>query len=86
MRGTVLAVLGAVLGCRITPAHAGNRSTSLLSHSSLQDHPRACGEQLFLAVLIKHAAGSPPRMRGTDLFDHVIDQCLRITPAHAGNS
>ena len=51
---------------RITPAHAGNRTWKRRNALSRQDHPRACGEQLWLCKNQDCLPGSPPRMRGTD--------------------
>ena len=53
---------------RITPAHAGNTSDTLLPLCSLQDHPRPCGEHLMEAYRDPRQTGSPPPMRGTQLI------------------
>ena len=50
------------------------------------DHPRGCGENQPIQVLIVKPYGSPPRMRGKlpisaeDIADY------RITPADAGKT
>ncbi len=86
MRGTALQGFSLLAGSRITPAHAGNRGGYGLCHVVLQDHPRACGEQVQVIIPPGRRLGSPPRMRGTGV-DHVYcDLAERITPAHAGNS
>ena len=65
VRGTVI-VRHTFLRCPgITPACAGNRRKSALAMGWFGDHPRVCGEQLFLARRRTLPPGSPPRVRGT---------------------
>ena len=48
------------------------------------DHPRICGEKDTAAYTAFRNVGSPPHMRGKELF---FQHCLfaqRITPAYAG--
>ena len=50
------------------------------------DHPRICGEKDTAAYTPFRNVGSPPHMRGKELF---FQHCLfaqRITPAYAGKS
>ena len=71
---------------RITPAHAGKTRGYTDSLPQLQDHPRACGENLPFRGFSPRQMGSPPRMRGklvTADFDAAMDG---ITPAHAGKT
>ena len=45
-----------------------------------------CGEQKNPLQKLKHAIGSPPRVRGTELYMHPSIDHRGITPACAGNS
>ena len=76
-------------GCRIrriTPAHAGKTEETTHVCAIVQDHPRACGENLKSRVCPKIRTGSPPRMRGKLTDDDTMLMCQRITPAHAGKT
>ena len=53
--------------------------------SPVWDHPRSCGEQVYLFVAFTAIIGSPPLMRGTVWEFAISIILLRITPAHAGN-
>ena len=70
---------------RITPACAGNRSCPTVILALYRDHPRVCGEQLFLARRRTLPPGSPPRVRGTVIGVSAAVVTARITPACAGN-
>ena len=50
----------------ITPAYAGKRHRDRMPWCRAPDHPRVCGEKVFLFVRILHAQGSPPRVRGKE--------------------
>jgi len=52
----------------ITPAHAGNTSSTSRAIPQSWDHPRTCGEHSFLTSFNTFALGSPPHMRGTLLL------------------
>ena len=85
MRGTVSGnVWNADVG-RITPAHAGNRRSSVSFSLPCRDHPRTCGEQPGKTSLKSSQTGSPPHMRGTAIQGKRTTRHDRITPAHAGN-
>ena len=71
---------------RIIPAHAGSREISSRSESAMQDHPRACGEQLNGALEDMSGRGSSPRMRGAGRPLRPRPARRRIIPAHAGSS
>ena len=49
---------------RITPAYAGKRDMQGISHLSIGDHPRVCGEKDGKDQKLTQLLGSPPRMRG----------------------
>ena len=70
----------------ITPACAGNRRGWLSTPRAAGDHPRVCGEQIFLTGGITATLGSPPRVRGTARSDRSKPGGGGITPACAGNS
>ena len=86
VRGTAASPVVTVPTSRITPACAGNRIFLALALYVFGDHPRVCGEQKIQPVLLALQIGSPPRVRGTDLY--ATDATLNngITPACAGNS
>ena len=70
----------------ITPACAGKRQPffSVVHHH--RDHPRVCGEKLPERSTLKHATGSPPRVRGKVLPRGAEMPLGGITPACAGKS
>ena len=70
---------------RIIPAHAGSRRAKRVLMPSMEDHPRACGEQSVLTLSSSVASGSSPRMRGAALMGHTCKSIERIIPAHAGS-
>ena len=85
MRGTACQVLFQSALTRITPAYAGNRTSSRSSKYAFKDHPRVCGEQTPPRCTRKTQIGSPPRMRGTARSFGDKNIRNRITPAFAGN-
>ena len=50
-----------------------------------EDHPRGCGEQPSLLLLMPPDKGSPPRVRGTGIESYRFNTMGGITPAGAGN-
>ena len=70
----------------ITPACAGNRKKETSRVLLFGDHPRVCGEQPSAGTMDMANLGSPPRVRGTELWTGFHPVCARITPACAGNS
>ena len=73
-----------VLG--ITPACAGRSTVKLMFFMSAPDHPRVCGEKLAGAGRVRLSLGSPPRVRGEVIVEHLHKLNCRITPACAGRS
>ena len=70
----------------ITPAYAG-KTCQILQRGGLRtDHPRVCGENLWIPRKAAGQAGSPPRMRGKPAMAGKNPQALRITPAYAGKT
>ena len=70
----------------ITPADAGKTTTRKAKHRAVQDHPRGCGENPVSCASVKHAPGSPPRMRGKLRYNLAKVIQIRITPADAGKT
>ena len=69
---------------RITPAHAGKRSSGTQTGQGGGDHPRACGEKRSCFRCSCSRVGSPPRMRGKVSSPLLYHSQGGITPAHAG--
>ena len=70
----------------ITPAGAGKRVRGAASASGAADHPRGCGEKSCDRKTPVLKVGSPPRVRGKDLWGEDYENPVRITPAGAGKS
>ncbi len=70
----------------IIPARAGSSSPCCAPTASSRDHPRACGEQLFLPLTYQGPAGSSPRVRGAGSALNLTENRLGIIPARAGSS
>ena len=51
-----------------------------------KDHPRGCGENVFIRVKRAERNGSPPRMRGKLGQNSNGVPLIRITPADAGKT
>ena len=84
-RGTVKTKIADILIARITPACAGNSTSSQSTGVSVGDHPRLRGEQIFMAFMRPARAGSPPLARGTVVNVGGLCDNGGITPACAGN-
>ena len=86
MRGKAAGVYAYSDSERITPAYAGK---SFFCPDRIlwdRDHPRVCGEKLYMPCAIAPNVGSPPRMRGK-VAPRITLRCRpRITPAYAGKS
>ena len=85
VRGTVVRRLSYGVRCRFIPARAGNRPQSRTAMAPRSVHPRACGEQLRCDQARFPAAGSSPRVRGTDRHLPACADGRRFIPARAGN-
>ena len=86
VRGTAIQDKNRAYQIRITPACAGNRTRTGPWRLLPWDHPRVCGEQPAPPPAAQGPMGSPPRVRGTDIFYIPLYTDRRITPACAGNS
>ena len=86
MRGKLPPKVGFKWELRITPAHAGKTQQRLRAGRLVEDHPRACGENMLKPCPFCGSKGSPPRMRGKPTR-YTANICMsRITPAHAGKT
>ena len=70
----------------LIPAHAGKTQDFFLTLHNLRAHPRACGENTFVAWFGTMHGGSSPRMRGKLVNRHVAVQHDGLIPAHAGKT
>ena len=70
----------------ITPAYAGNTIDDCHIGIYGRDHPRLRGEHWNTYPCDPFNWGSPPPTRGTLLRFNIACDCLRITPAYAGNT
>ena len=86
MRGTPVHCRALKRHSGIIPAHAGNTQQASSSRPRAGDHPRACGEHCDAVISAYMLSGSSPRMRGTPLEPHFIQNSRGIIPAHAGNT
>ncbi len=71
-------------GARITPAHAGRMAHVMAEEDLSEDHPRACGKNIGIAIESRRRSGSPPRMREECRWGSRVRGSPWITPAHAG--
>ena len=69
---------------RITPACAGKRFLPPVRLPALRDHPRVCGEKLSCSSICSFRVGSPPRVRGKEIWSLCGKEECGITPACAG--
>ena len=85
VRGTGLKLMRSLPDSRFIPARAGNGVPSDSGRRAVRVHPRACGERGMTAQREASAAGSSPRVRGTDFRMRFGFYRLRFIPARAGN-
>ena len=84
MRGKVRNRFRPFGSVRITPAYAGKSFKFFRCRFSIWDHPRLCGEKIFVFRSSAAFAGSPPPMRGKGWRSPPDWRSDRITPAYAG--
>ena len=70
----------------ITPAWAGKRVITGNLLFVFRDHPRVGGEKVDPTGNDWYTQGSPPRGRGKDKAEHLVQHHIGITPAQAGKS
>ena len=85
-RGKVHPATARAHGDRITPAQAGKSCSDCRCSNRRWDHPRVGGEKGSYRWVIKSVKGSPPRGRGKDKAEHLVQHHIGITPAQAGKS
>ena len=71
---------------RITPACAGKTITAEHPSRGFKDHPRVCGENKSVSLVLPLRMGSPPRVRGKRFTNSRFSCSVRITPACAGKT
>ena len=69
---------------RITPACAGKRRCKAASCELSWDHPRMCGEKKCCVNRSLFVWGSPPHVRGKEIYAFCFSRGYGITPACAG--
>ena len=69
---------------RITPAWAGKSRRQRSNGLHRRDHPRVGGEKCWTRDALRWCQGSPPRGRGKDVNNGLLDTMAGITPAWAG--
>ena len=84
MRGKVNTRYLLPLWAGITPAYAGKRPVVFVTNILVRDHPRLCGEKNFEADGGGILLGSPPPMRGKEIYPLMVGYDRWITPAYAG--
>ena len=84
MRGRALFWLRRFALSRITPAYAGKRNWSIFDTFTSKDHPRVCGEEHAVLVMLPGGKGSPPRMRGRAVLYAFIINCIGDHPRVCG--
>ena len=86
VRGTAPAGARAASWPRFSPACAGNSARQAKAKDERSVQPRVCGEQTILPSSMIVAAGSAPRVRGTETHIKPQGKVHRFSPACAGNS
>ena len=71
---------------RIIPAHAGQTYGFLVPLGPDSDHPRTCGANCHISVVMNGSNGSSPHMRGKLIMHRLYIVLRRIIPAHAGQT
>ena len=86
VRGKVVSFLKKRCCIGITPACAGKRCKHYYIRMCKRDHPRVCGEKAHFRCSKFYKVGSPPRVRGKEIFSLLFWYSPGITPACAGKS
>ena len=71
---------------RITPAGAGKTCICICFRRRQRDHPRRCGENVYILWNNGFRLGSPPQVRGKHDCPTCHNSGYRITPAGAGKT
>ena len=86
VRGKPLIQLAENPGAGITPAGAGKTPVADARAICAWDHPRRCGENMFVRSRPQGELGSPPQVRGKLYAADGVPLKYRITPAGAGKT
>ena len=86
VRGKLLQTSSLIVKNGITPAGAGKTRLQRRINMTNEDHPRRCGENVFVYALRRVSAGSPPQVRGKHAVLRPEFFEIRITPAGAGKT
>ena len=86
MRGIPVLLALVLLRVRSAPAHAGNTTGTPKRGLKMRVRPRACGEHLVCGLSLPAPSGTPRRLWGIPASPQFSFQCLRSTPARAGNT
>ena len=86
MRGTPIDAEQAFAYPGIIPAYAGNTESWCMWFRPAGDHPRVCGEHIYVTNPDLLDSGSSPRMRGTPRYHRCPGIADGIIPAYAGNT
>ena len=70
----------------IIPAYAGSTAGDIVTVTATRNHPRVCGEHLFMAIEMSMSRGSSPRMRGAPAGYGSYRGHAGIIPAYAGST
>ena len=68
------------------PAYAGKTAIAISSGLVKPEHPRVCGENLFVGDVIGQGKGTSPRMRGKHAAGVSRNLRSRNIPAYAGKT
>ena len=75
-----------VLSTGSPPQVRGKRVGLLEDLAGAEDHPRRCGENVYVFPCVRNKPGSPPQVRGKPGFCTCGAACTGITPAGAGKT
>ena len=86
MRGKLVDVKLHLRGFRNIPVYAGKTIKIWATQSSAGEHPRVCGENIYLIGGMNPTMGTSPRMRGKHLHAVRTTGFNRNIPAYAGKT
>ena len=86
MRGKRPRAIPRAVRTGITPAGAGKTFRLCPYTNRCRDHPRRCGENMFVRSRPQGELGSPPQVRGKPALTNSNAFMKRITPAGAGKT
>ncbi|EEI27954.1 hypothetical protein HMPREF0294_0568 [Corynebacterium glucuronolyticum ATCC 51867] len=69
---------------RLIPAGAGQMARSAAGAATSQAHPRRCGADVSIWMVLPRGTGSSPQVRGRSIGGHLPSYRNRLIPAGAG--